>query len=70
MGLGEARRFCEVDDAGKNLLRAAMRQMQLSARAYRRILKLAQTIADLADCEEIETAHIAEAIQYGPRKQV
>ncbi len=44
MGPGEVRRFCAVDDAGKNLLRAAMQQMQMSARVYHRILKLARTI--------------------------
>ncbi|MBI5650952.1 MAG: YifB family Mg chelatase-like AAA ATPase [Chloroflexi bacterium] len=69
MGPAEVRQFCEVDSAGKNLLRAAMQQMQLSARAYHRILKLARTIADLADCAKIETPHLAEAIQYRPRKQ-
>ncbi len=70
MGPGEVRKFCVIDDAGRNLLRAAMQQMQMSARAYHRILKLSRTIADLAEIETIETAHIAEAIQYRPRKTV
>jgi magnesium chelatase family protein len=48
MGPTEVRDFCQVDEAGKQLLAAAMRQMNLSARAYHRILKLARTIADLA----------------------
>jgi len=59
-----------VDDAGHSLLRAAMRQLHMSARAYHRTLKLARTIADLAGAESIETAHLAEAIQYRPRWQV
>ena len=50
-------------------MKAAMRQSGLSARAYHRILKLARTIADLAGAEDIETAHLAEAIQYRPRRQ-
>ena len=69
MGPAEVRQFCDVDNAGKNLLRAAMQQMQMSARAYHRILKLARTIADLADSDKTETPHLAEAIQYRPRKQ-
>jgi len=59
-----------LDDAGKGLLRAAMQQLHLTARAHHRILKLARTIADLAGSDAIETAHLAEAIQYRPRRQV
>ena len=70
MGPAEVREVCQLDDAGKGLLRAAMQQLHLTARAYHRILKLARTIADLAGYERIETAHLAEAIQYRPRRQV
>ena len=69
MGPAEVRQFCPVDGAGKSLLKAAMQQLGMSARAYHRILKLARTIADLAGGDEIETAHLAEAIQYRPRRQ-
>ncbi|MBN1955981.1 MAG: YifB family Mg chelatase-like AAA ATPase [Anaerolineae bacterium] len=70
MGPTEVRQICRLDDAGQALMRAAMRQLQMSARAFHRILKLARTIADLAGCEKIETAHLAEAIQYRPRSQI
>ncbi len=67
MGPAEVRQYCQVDEAGRSLLRAAMQQLQMSARAFHRVLKLARTIADLAGAENIETAHLAEAIQYRPR---
>ncbi len=70
MGPGEVRRLCQLDDAGRSLVRAAMHQLQMSARAFHRILKLSRTIADLAGSQEIETAHLAEAIQYRPRRSV
>ena len=69
MGPAEVRVYCEVDQAGKALLRAAMQQLHMSARAYHRILKLARTIADLSGSETIQTPHLAEAIQYRPRRQ-
>ncbi len=69
MGPAQVRDFCQVDETCRQLLQAAMRQMNLSARAYHRILKLARTIADLAGSERIMPAHLAEAIQYRPRSQ-
>ena len=63
----EIRKFCNLDDPGRSLMKTAMAQMQLSARAYHRILKLARTIADLAGAPEILPPHLAEALQYRPR---
>jgi len=64
MGPAEVRQYCRLDAAGQSLLRAAVNQMGLSARAYHRVLKLARTIADLAGSEDIRQVHIAEAVQY------
>jgi magnesium chelatase family protein len=69
MGPAEIREVCPLNPAGKALVRAAMQQLHMSARAYHRILKLSRTIADLAGSASIETHHLAEAIQYRPRRQ-
>lgn len=63
----QVRQYCALDEPCRGLMRAAMNQLQLSARAYHRILKLARTIADLAGSESISTTHLAEALQYRPR---
>lgn len=67
MGPSEVCEFCNVGLSAEKLLKAAMQQLHLSARAFHRVLKLARTIADLAECEMIAASHLAEAIQYRPR---
>jgi magnesium chelatase family protein len=55
---------CEIQQAGQVLLKTAMQKLNLSARAYDRILKVSRTIADLAGSDEIKVEHLAEAIHY------
>jgi magnesium chelatase family protein len=70
MRIGEVRQFCSLQPEGQSLMRSAMSQLNLSARAYHRILKLSRTIADLAGSEEIQSPHLAEALQYRPKIMV
>ena len=64
MGPKEIEKFCELDGTSKNLIKNAMEKLNLSARAYDRILKVSRTIADLEGSENIYAEHISEAIQY------
>ncbi len=67
MGPAEVWDFCPLDDSAKALLQTATQRLNLSARAFHRILKVSRTIADLDDAKEISVAHLAEALQYRSR---
>ena len=56
--------YCKIDKVSYNLLKTAMSRLNLSARAYDRILKVSRTIADISESSDIKPEHIAEAIQY------
>ncbi|MDO6758855.1 YifB family Mg chelatase-like AAA ATPase [Tamlana sp. 2_MG-2023] len=64
MNTKQIRKHCALDDVSKNLLKTAMERLNLSARAYDRILKVSRTIADLEGSKDINGTHISEAIQY------
>jgi magnesium chelatase family protein len=64
MSKKQIEKYCKINDNGKNLLYKAIDKLNLSARAYDRILKVARTIADLEQSEKIEISHLSEAIQY------
>jgi len=68
MGATEVRQLYQAEEAAMILLRAAMKQLHLSARAFHRMRKLARTIADLDNSDIIKAHHLAEAIQYRPRR--
>ncbi len=67
LGASEIEQFCKMEDSAEKLLSIAMRKLNLSARAYHRILKVSRTIADLSGSEVILTEHVAEAVQYRSR---
>jgi len=64
MSSKQLKEICTIDNIGQNLLKTAMERLNLSARAYDRILKVSRTIADLANSDNIRPEHLAEAIQY------
>ena len=66
----EVREYCKTEESAQSLLKAAMKQLYLSARAFHRILKIGRTLADLEKTDIIKAHHIAEAIQYRPRSLV
>jgi magnesium chelatase family protein len=68
MGPKEVQQYARLDERGEQLIRMAVRQLNLSARAYHRVLKLARTIADLAASEHVLSQHVAEALQYRPKQ--
>ena len=67
MGPAEVWKFCPLDDTVKGLLQTATQRLNLSARAFHRILKVSRTIADLEGAKEISIGHLAEALQYRSR---
>ena len=64
MGPRQIRQHCQLSDESQELIRVAMTELNLSARAYDRILKVSRTVADLQSSDEINTEHVSEAIQY------
>ena len=69
MSTKQIRKYCKLDDASLQLLKTAMERLNLSARAYDRILKVARTIADLNSEQKITPTALAEALQYRPKEE-
>ncbi len=70
MNIPLVKKHCQTDARGEMLLKNAVNNLHMSARGYHRILKLARTIADLADSPNITYIHIAEALQYRPKMEI
>jgi len=70
MNIPLIKKHCRTDEQGERLLRNAVNNLHMSARGYHRILKLARTIADLAESPSITSQHIAEALQYRPKIEI
>lgn len=67
MQANDIKRYCELDEKSVDLIKSAMEKLYLSARSYSKILKIARTIADLSENENIQSNHLAEALQYRPK---
>lgn len=67
INLQQIKKYCVLEENGRQLIRRAVEQLHLSARAYHRVLKIARTIADLAESENILVEHLAESLQYRPK---
>lgn len=65
----DIKEYCKLDETGENLLKQAVNSYGLSARSYHKILKLARTIADLSESENISSEHVLEALQYRPKEK-
>ena len=68
MNLPQMKKYCQLDSTGQEILKTAVQNLKLSARAYHRVLKLARTIADLSLEPNILSGHLAEALQYRPKE--
>lgn len=69
MSTGDVKRYCSLSEDSRTLLTSAVSSMNLSARSYYKVIKIARTIADLAFEEEISSTHVAEALQYRPKME-
>jgi len=67
MGVKDLEKFAPLSDKCRNILNDSAKRLDLSARAYHRVIKLARTIADLAESENIAENHLFEALQYRPK---